>query len=94
MTNESKDPSNSDGQAVQPELGFEEVRECWFPKCTRETIRELADMREQGYSLYALGLHSGFHEDTVARYLRAYSKYGEGPFAKSRKLVSGRESSK
>ena len=78
MTNESNDQGS---QEVQSELGLEETQECWFPKCSRKTIRSMVNMRSKGYPLKTIAHKSGFSEGTTARYLRAYGNYGDKPFA-------------
>ena len=56
--------------------------ECWFPLCTQDMIVDMAkDRYEKGWTYERLGEKYGFHHQTVARYLRAYEKYGKSVFA-------------
>ena len=62
-------------------LQLPEASECWFKMCTQQTINDAVDMRQRGYPVTAIAEKIGFHYSTMARYLRAYDRYGDSVFA-------------
>ena len=55
-------------------------QEVFIKACTREMFTEIAYMRDSGLTDQEIAARSGFHKQTVSKYLRLGNRYGTGIF--------------